>query len=94
MNKCLKITFYGDLPDDFLTDVVQRYAKKLQIEGVAQYDLVHGRRIKVIACGAKDDVDAFLDSLYKDASESQLEGVEAEPFIKDRSYRGVFRVIE
>jgi hypothetical protein len=48
----------------------------------------------VIACGAKDDVDLFLDSLYKDASESQLEGVEAEPFIKDRSYRGVFRVIE
>jgi acylphosphatase len=94
MNKCLKITFFGNLPDDFLTDVVQRYAKKLQIEGVAQHDLVHGRSIKVIACGAKDDVDMFLDSLYKDAAESELEGVEAEPFIKDRSYRGVFRIIE
>lgn len=94
MNKCLKITFYGDLPDDFLTEVVQRYAKKLQIEGIAQHDQAHGRCIRVIACGARDDVDAFLDNLYKDAAESELESVEAEPFIKDRSYRGVFRIIE
>jgi acylphosphatase len=94
MCKCLKITFYGELPDDFLTNVVQRYAKKLQIEGIAQYDVAHGRRIKVIACGAKDDVDAFLDSLYKDTADNDLEGLEAEPFIKDRSYRGVFRIIE
>ena len=94
MNKCLRITFYGDLPEDFLTNVVQRYAKKLQIEGIAQHDAVSGRRIKVIACGAKNDVDEFLDSLYKDAAESQLDNVEAEPFIKDRSYRGVFRIIE
>ncbi len=63
MNKCLKIVFSGEFPEDFLYNVVQKYAKKLNVEGTVQY--TEKNIIKIIACGAKDDVDAFVDLLHK-----------------------------
>ncbi len=94
MNKCLKITFRGDLPKDFLKSVVQKYAQKLSLEGTVQRVHADGAITRIIACGTKDAIDDFLDVLYEGATTTDLNEIEVEPFLKDRDYRGVFRVIE
>jgi len=94
MNKCLKITFLKvKVPHDFLHSVVQKHAKKLNIEGIAQV-FSTDKKIRIIACGMKDDVDVFVDLLHKRFSNFAIQEVEIEPFIKDRDYRNVFRIIE
>ena len=94
MNKCLKIMIPAiGLPKDFLADFIQKYARKFNLEGIAQ--MMHAEhKIKIIACGLKEDVDAFLDMLHKGSSKVQLGAIEVEPFVRDKDYRGVFRVIE
>lgn len=93
MNKCLKITFVADFPENFLQTVIQKNAKKLSIEGIAQI-VGPGKKVRIIACGMKDSVDQFLDVLHRGVSECALEDIEIEPFLKDKDYRGVFRIIE
>lgn len=92
MNKCLKITFSGDFPADFFYTFVQKQAKKLGVEGTVQF--VENNSVKIIACGDKDAVDTFLDLLHKGSAAISLTDIEIEPFLKDKDYRGVFRVIE
>lgn len=93
MYKCLKITFSAvGLPKDFLHKVIQDNAKKLEIEGVAQ--LLMDNLVKIIICGSMDQVDSFLDYLYKEIEEINPDDFQIEPFLKDKDYRGVFRILE
>ena len=93
MNKCLKITFSAvNLPENFLRAFVQKKAQKLNIEGIAQLILSDGQ-VKIVACGPKEDVDAFVDDLHQGSAKTYLEDIEIEPFLKDKDYRGIFRVI-
>lgn len=92
MKKCLRITFSADLPKDFLRSVIQKHAQKIGIEGTAQ--LRGDGQVKVIASAEKDILEDFIDILHKELLKIDAENVEIEPFIKDRDYRGVFRVIE
>ena len=92
MNKCVKMTFVVALKEGFLQNVVQKQARSLGIEGSAQ--VISPNHIKVIACGAKDQVDAFVDALHKDGAKYSMQDIEVEPFLKDKDYRGVFRIIE
>ncbi len=87
MNKCLKITVTVNKIEGFLHAVVQQQARKCDLEGVVQP--VGEAQIRIIVCGKKDKVDAFVDLLQKEA----ITDLEIEPFIKDKDYRGVFRVI-
>ena len=93
MYKCLKITFSGFIPEGFLHNFVQKEAKKLNLEGVVQ-TLSGENRIKIIVCGGKDAVDDFVDVLHQGTARISPESIQIEPFLKDRDYRGVFRVIE
>ncbi len=93
MNKCLKITFDAEVPADFLRSFVQKNAKKCELEGTAQL-VDAGEKVRIIVCGAKELVDSFLDMLLRGTSSFAPEAVEVEPFLKDKDYRGVFRVIE
>ena len=94
MKKCLKITFAAtDLPKDFLRAVIQKNARKLELEGVAQV-MNNNDKVKIIVSGLKDSVDKFLDVLHKQTARVILEDIEIEPFVKDKDYRNVFRVIE
>ncbi len=93
MNKCLKISFGADIPDGFLRTFVQKHARKFELEGTARVFSVE-EKIIIVVCGHKDAVDDFLDVLHKGSKEVYLEDIEIEPFLKDRDYRGVFRVIE
>lgn len=93
MHKCLKITFGTAIPEGFLHDFVQKNAKKLNLEGVVQI-VPAENRIKVIVCGGKDAVDQFVDLLHKGSGKTLLDDIQIEPYLKDKDYRGVFRVIE
>lgn len=93
MNKCLRVVFDSGVPEGFLHDVIQKSAKKLNLEGTVQHVPVDNK-IRIIVCGDKDAVDQFIDSLHKGAGKVSLESIEIEPFLKDKDYRGVFRVIE
>ena len=93
MNKCLRITFGGDAPDSFLTSFILKHARKLELEGTAQR-VELGSQVRVVVCGDRANIDLFLDLLHKGTSSFSPEDVEVEPFLKDRDYRGVFRVIE
>lgn len=91
MYKCLKITFTANLPKGFLQKVIQNN-QKLHIEGVAQ--LLMDNLVKIIVCGSMDHVDHFLDHLYKEVSAVHPNDFHIEPFLKDKDYRGVFRIVE
>lgn len=93
MKKCLKITFAADVPEGFLQSSVQKHARKFSIEGTAQI-ITADNLVKVIVCGEKESVDTFLDNLHKDFSKANINDYEIEPFLKDKDYRGVFRIIE
>lgn len=74
-----------------LESFVQKNAKKYKIEGTA---VLSEDMIKIIACGNSDQLDEFVDSLYKGHGDIQPSLVEVEPFLKDKDYRGIFRIIE
>lgn len=93
MNKCLKITFSSSIPEGFLQDFVQTNAKKLNLEGMVQIVSTENK-IKLIVCGDKDAVDQFVDLLHKGSGKTIPDDIQIEPFLKDKDYRGVFRVIE
>ncbi len=91
MRQCLKITFSGNCPEGFLRDFVQKNARQCNLEGTGQYS---NDFVRIIICGEKEQIDTFLDLLHKDTKEIAPEGFEIEPFVRDKDYRGVFRVIE
>lgn len=92
MNKCLRITFNNKISDKFLKDIIQKNARKFDLEGLAH--VLGAEAIKIVICGQKENVDAFLDLLIKESTLKKYDSYEIEPFLKDRDYRGVFRIIE
>lgn len=92
MKKCLKITFVLDSPKGFLHDFVQKNARLLHIEGTVQ--IVEPHSISIVACGEKENIDTFLDVLHQGVSSHIPENVSVEPFLKDKDYRGIFRILE
>lgn len=92
MKKCVKITFHASLKKDFLHTFVQKHARSFGLEGVAQSQSPDV--IKIIVYGEMDDIDNLVDILHKESSQHEIRNIEIEPFLKDRDYRGIFRVIE
>ncbi|HEV2601097.1 MAG TPA: acylphosphatase [Candidatus Babeliales bacterium] len=92
MNKCLKITFSGDIAPEDLRTFIQKHAHDLSLEGTVQ--LAQENQYRIFVCGAKDAVDTFVDILHKGSAKIMLEDIEIEPFVRTKDYRGVFRVIE
>lgn len=91
MSRCLKITVRATGWQSHWHDKIADSAKRLQIEGVLQ--TVGADLIKIIACGTEDHLDDFLDDLYELFADSASYVEEMEPFVKDRDYRGIFRVL-
>jgi acylphosphatase len=93
MNKCLKISFATTYPSGFLQDFVQKHARDLTLEGLAQVLVAEGKTV-VLVCGPKEHVDSFVDIIHNGTSHVQLKDILVEPFLKVKDYRGVFRVLE
>lgn len=70
-------------------------AKDLNLEGTVQ-TMQQGEHIdiRIVVCGTKEAIDAFVDYLHVETADSVVVPAEIEPFIKDRDFRGVFRIIE
>lgn len=92
MKKCLKVTLIGPHIDGQLKESVQSVARKLDVEGTVQF--VEPNQMVVIACGSKEKIDAFLDAVHQGFGEYVPEDIQIEPFLKDKDYRGIFRILE
>lgn len=92
MRQCVCVTFSGSYPENFFRDFIQKNARKFNLEGTAQH--VPDGLAKIMICGEKDAIDGFLDLLHKGTKETELESISVEPFVKEKDYRGIFRVIE
>jgi acylphosphatase len=74
-----------------MAEAIQKFAKKLELEGALH--TIAEDQIKIIVCGSKDNIDAFVDALYKEGATRKQFSLSVEPFLKDKDYRGVFRII-
>ena len=92
MKKCLKITLISNTIDGGFKESVQSAARKLDLEGTVQF--IEPNEIVIIACGSKDNIDAFLDNIHQGFGIHVPEDVQVEPFLKEKDYRGIFRILE
>jgi len=92
MKKCLKITLVSKILGETLRDSIQAAARKLAIEGTVQ--LVEPNEMVIIACGEKENIDDFLDAVHEGFGVYVPEDVLVEPFLKEKDYRGIFRILE
>lgn len=91
MKKCLKIRISGKVQDVAYRTMAQKNAQSLNIEGTAQN--CDDGSVIIFACGPSDNLDKFIDILYKGTPDSQVEDLLAEPFVNEKDFRGVFRII-
>lgn len=91
MRKCLKIHVTGKVQNVAYRAHAQKHAQALGIEGTAQN--ADDGSVVIYACGPADALDKFIDLLYKGTPESQVADISAEPFVNEKDFRGVFRVI-
>jgi len=92
MKKCLKITLIAHNIDGGFKESVQSAARKLNLEGTVQF--IEPNEMVIIACGSKDNIDAFLDNIHQGFGIYVPEDVQVEPFLKEKDYRGIFRILE
>jgi acylphosphatase len=92
MKKCLKITLVSKILGGGLRDSIQAAARKLDVEGTVQF--VEPNEIVIIACGSKANIDGFLDNIHEGFGINAPEDVLVEPFLKEKDYRGIFRILE
>lgn len=92
MGQCLKISFYANQPKDFLESIIQKTARTLGIEGTVQ--TIDSESVSIVACSSKETLEQFLDVIHREATAGALRDIAIEPFLKNKDYRGVFRVID
>ncbi len=90
MIKCVRIICTGKITKAFV-EVLQKQARKLGVEGILHQ--VPPDSVRLIACGSIDSIESFVDFLYKEGAAKKPFSIEVEPFLKDKDYRGVFRII-
>ena len=91
MCRCLKILVNVENWQERLSQAVQKRAQKDSLEG--QLQLVAHNQLKIVVCGREELVDEFIDYLYDLFVTIGADVEQLEPFIKERDYRGIFRVI-
>ena len=91
MNQCVKITLVVKTSEELLKNLIKKHAERLAIEGVGNIE--NSDTIKIVANGSNNAIDEFIDALYDGYKGAKPTIIEVEPFMKDRDYRGVFRVI-
>lgn len=94
MNKCLRIALTAEASGDFLYSFIQKNARNLGLEGMAQMVDPKAHQIRITVCGEAADLDHFIDLIHKETAKFDVHNLEVEPFLKDKDYRSVFRVID
>ena len=76
-------------PDtNFLQRIVLKNARDYSLEGIAH--VLAADTVKIVVCGKKRQVDSFVEALENES----LVAIAIEPFVKDKDYRGVIRIID
>jgi len=88
--KCVKIMCGCEVSVE-LTEAIQKLARHLALEGFIQ--VIDPKNLKIVVCGPKDEIETFLDTLYKVSVTKKPLDLEVEPFVKEKDYRGVFRIL-
>lgn len=91
MKQCLKIKIIGKVQDSDYLSFAQKHARVLGIEGTIQGS--DEGSVVIHACGLSEKLDLFIDHLYKGTSSSTIEDLVVEPFINEKDFRSVFRII-
>lgn len=91
MKRCLRITIMGSFYPTIAEDFIKKNAQKIGIEGTVS---INPSTLIIMACGEEEPLEDFLDLLHKGTAKATFESIDIAPFLKDRDYRGVFRVIE
>lgn len=92
MSQCMRINLIIKGDKSHIQTLVKKYAHEYNLEGLLQS--ADDQAVKVVACGDGGEIEAFMGALHKEFAKDNLNIAEIEPFLKDRDYRGVFRVIE
>lgn len=91
MRKSLKISVSGKVQGVSYRAFVQKHAQALGIEGTAQH--AEDATVIIYACGLAANLEKFIDALYKGTPEAKISDLFVEPFVNEKDFRGVFRVI-
>ena len=91
MKKCLKIHVSGNVQAVGYRLHAQKQATSLNIQGSVQN--TDDGNVLIYACGNSVNLEKFIDHLYKGTTDSQIDDLLAEPFINEKDFRGVFRII-
>ncbi len=94
MVQCLRIFISIVFPKKLLHTIYEK-AKELDLEGTVQ-TTQHEKYsdVRIVICGSKKSIDSFIDFFHVEIADKTFSPAEIEPFIKDRDFRGVFRIIE
>ena len=92
MKRCLKMLINSNNWQTLWSDQIQLKAKELEIEGLMQ--ATSDSQLRIMVCGQDAKLDDFMDYLYDFLPTINASLNDLEPFIKDREFRGIFRVIE
>ena len=91
MNQCIRITFYIGEIKGFLDNFVQKYARKFDLQGVAH--LMAENQVRIVVCSNSENIDNFIDKIYEASAKYKLDDIQMESFVREKDFRGVFRVV-
>lgn len=92
MKKCIKVVFQVDFAQNVLETFIAKQAELKNVEGVGQR--IKDGAIQLYVCGQEEQVDDFVDCLYVGEKDVAIHAIKIETCPADRSYRGVFRIVE
>ena len=92
MKKCVKLLFESSQAQKVLVSFIANQAGLYKIEGIGQK--INLDSIQLFVCGQEHQVDDFIDALYVGTNSIQLKNIKIETCSTDRSYRGVFRIVD
>ena len=92
MKKCVKLIFEVEDGQKVLESFIAQQSSLFKVEGVGQQ--INKNVIQLFVCGQEEQVDDFIDVLYIGQPLIQLKNIKIETCSTDRSYRGVFRIVE
>ncbi len=91
MSRCIKMTFSVQRSSEKLLNALQKQALECKLEGFVMASTPE--TVKIIACGVSADLDTFLDKVDEVIAAQGGQDVIIDPFLKDKDYRGVFRIM-
>lgn len=92
MKQCVKIRVLGKVQGVGFRKFTQKQAQSFQIEGYVQH--LDDGVLTIWACGPTDNLDKFIEQVYKGPATSSVQDVTVEPCASGKDFRGVFRIIE